>query len=490
MKKCACNLVFLPLFIVGLCSVMVGQLTAQTFTTLHSFTGGTLGGWHVSGLNSSGSILYGTTGGGGASSNGTVFAINTNGTGFTNLYSFDGYPSDGAIPHAELVLSANTLYGTTSHGGDEDAGTVFAINTNGTGFATLYSFTSLSFPGQTNDDGTLPSAGLILSGNTLYGTAVHGGDFGAGTVFSINSDGNSFATLHSFTQPSGTFSTNSDGAGPYGTLLLSGSTLFGTALQGGIHVSGNGGTVFAINTDGMSFKNLHSFAGFPTDGDNPEAGLILSGNTLYGTTVSGGSGQFGTVFRVNTDGSGFGILHNFDGGTPNSSGIYTNSDGSSPSGGLAISGDKLYGTAAGGGQWGSGTVFEVNTNGTGFKPLHSFAALIGDTSHFNVTNSDGVGPGGLMLSGNILYGTTSMGGSSGWGTVFNITLPPQLTIIPLGANVILTWLTNAIGYTLQSTTNLVSPVWTTNFPVPVVVNGQYTVTNPISGTRQFFRLSQ
>ena len=68
---------------------------------------------------------------------------------------------------------------------------------------------------------------------------------------------------------------------------------------------------------------------------------------------------------------------------------------------------------------------------------------------------------------------------------------PQLTIIRSGANVLLTWPTNATGFTLKSTTNLVSStVWTNVSPAPVVVNGQNTVTNPISGARQFYRLSQ
>jgi len=77
--------------------------------------------------------------------------------------------------------------------------------------------------------------------------------------------------------------------------------------------------------------------------------------------------------------------------------------------------------------------------------------------------------------------------------VFSLALPgpPQLTITPSGADVILTWPTNAAGFTLQSTTNLVSPaVWTTNSPAPVVVNGQNTVTNPISSSQQFFRLAR
>jgi hypothetical protein len=97
--------------------------------------------------------------------------------------------------------------------------------------------------------------------------------------------------------------------------------------------------------------------------------------------------------------------------------------------------------------------------------------------------------------GNTLSGTAAGGGTStnNSGTVFSLTLPgpPQLTIAPSGANVILTWPTNAAGFTLQSTTNLVLPaVWNTVSPGPVVVNGQNTVTNPISGAQQFYRLSQ
>jgi hypothetical protein len=80
----------------------------------------------------------------------------------------------------------------------------------------------------------------------------------------------------------------------------------------------------------------------------------------------------------------------------------------------------------------------------------------------------------------------------GSGTIFKITLPPklQLTIIPSGPNVIISWPTNFPGYTLQSTTNLASPLWTMNPSTSVVVNGQYTVTNPVSGFQQFFRLIQ
>ena len=69
--------------------------------------------------------------------------------------------------------------------------------------------------------------------------------------------------------------------------------------------------------------------------------------------------------------------------------------------------------------------------------------------------------------------------------------PAQLTIMPSGTNVILTWPTNAFGFTLQSTTNLVSPaVWSTNSPAPVVIGGQNVIINPISGPQRFYRLEQ
>jgi uncharacterized repeat protein (TIGR03803 family) len=104
--------------------------------------------------------------------------------------------------------------------------------------------------------------------------------------------------------------------------------------------------------------------------------------------------------------------------------------------------------------------------------------------------------GSVMLSGNTLYGTTRAGGSSSDGTVFSLSLPPQLTIIPSETNLILTWPTNYAGsdytgYTLESTTHLAPPVvWVTNSPAPFAVNGQNVVANSITSSQQYFRLSQ
>jgi uncharacterized repeat protein (TIGR03803 family) len=214
--------------------------------------------------------------------------------------------------------------------------------------------------------------------------------------------------------------------------------------------------------------------------------LILSGNTLYGTASRGGESGNGTIFAINTDGSGFTNLHSFTGVSIILSGstyVFSNSDGTVPAGNLIYSSNTLYGTTSRGGNFGSGAVFAINRDGTCFTNLHNFAVLNPTTS----TNSDGANPSGLILSGGILYGTTSAGGYSRSGTVFSLSLAsvsPLLTITCSGSNVILSWPDAATGFRLQSTTNLVAPlVWTT-------VSGQFAVTNQMTDTQRFYRLAQ
>ena len=129
-----------------------------------------------------------------------------------------------------------------------------------------------------------------------------------------------------------------------------------------------------------------------------------------------------------------------------------------------------------------GTMFRISPSG-----------LLTTLHHFNDTHDGGYPIGLVQGSDGSFYGTTAEGGTSEMGTVFRLTIvpQPQLTIIPSEPYVILTWPTNYAGFTLQSTTNLgSSAVWSTNSPTPVVVNDQNTVTNPITGTQMFFRLSQ
>lgn len=456
--------------------MLCASVTAQSFTTLHSFSsfsGSTNsdGANPFAGLLSSGNILYGTSSGGGGSGNGTVFALRNDGNGLATLHDFTGL-NEGASPRAGLILSGDTLYGTTTLGGRSNFGSVFALRIDGTAFATLHHFTGLS------DEG-FPSAALVLSGDTLYGTTVGGGGSGSGTVFAVSTNGANFTNLYAFTPTtvSSPFS-NNDGAWPLGALTQSGNTLYGTTSSGG--VPGNG-TVFAINKDGTGFSILHTFTtpssyqNTNSDGAIPRASLVLSGDTLYGTTAFGGFFGGGTVFALRTDGTGFTSLHHFTGP----------SDGSEPRTALVLSGNTLYGVANSGGTTGFGTVFALSTNGMGFTTIYNFPRPDGEPHQFY---SD------LSFTGGTLYGTTLMHGSGGNGTVFSLSFPPQLTITSSEGTTVVSWRAlyagfDYTGFTLQSTTNLGSPVWE-NTPPPVVAGGWIAVTNPISSAEHFFRLSQ
>lgn len=337
----------------------------------------------MAGLVWSGGTLYGTTSSSGGLFGGTLFKINADGSGYAVLKRFNIDELDGLNPEAALVVSGSTLYGTTARGGAFDFGTVFKLALTGTGYTVLKHFTG-RFP----DDGASPS-GLILSGNMLLGTASGSADLapGCGTVFAVRTDGLSYQTLKNF-RPS-------DAARPLAELAMSGATLYGTTFGGG---TSDRGTVFKVNTDGSGYAILKSFGDQLGDGIHPQGGLVLSGDTLYGTTrqVLGAGG--GTVFRIKMDGSGYLVLKYFD----------EFDDGSEPESSLVVSGPILYGTTSGGGELGAGTVFRLNTDGSGYRILKHFEGIDGQT------------PGRLILSGGILYGSTTSGGSSDQGTLFRL----------------------------------------------------------------------
>lgn len=473
MKHTIWNRSLLIGLISGFYFLLNSGLTAENFATLHSFAPDEGIGPYAELFQMQGR-LYGTTYAGGASNQGTVFSVNTDGTGFTNLHSFNG-ASEGNTPLAGLTSFGDTLYGTT-YGNPSRNGTVFRIQADGTGF------TNVTGSGAAFDGANAPRAALVLSGNTLYGATTSIGDAMQGAVFAVQTDGSGFTNLHIFTALNS--GTNGDGCAPEGALMLSGNTVYGMASHGGAF--GNG-TIFTITPDG-SFTTLHSFAatsgtsasGGSTneEGAIPRAALILSGGTLYGATSAGGASGSGTIFKISTNGTNFEVLHSFD-VVPTPLNNPTNRDGSQPLCTLVLSGRTLYGTTSVGGPAGCGTVFAINIDGTGFTTVHSFSG-----------GGDGISPlAGLLLLGNKLYGTANGGGDIGYGTIFSVSLPfPELISARSGTNIILAWQASATDFALQSTTNLNSGNW---FPVPFspsVVNGQNTVTNPISGAQQFFRL--
>jgi uncharacterized repeat protein (TIGR03803 family) len=338
-------------------------------------------------------MLYGTASGGGINGNGTVFRVNPDGTGFSVLRELDS-ATTGSHPFSPLVQGPDgMIYGTASRGGANDLGTLFRLNSDGSGFAVIKHL-SHEIPAtgpDRSETGGWPLAGLIQEPNgTLYGTAYNGGSNDGGTVFRLNPDGTDFSVLlhfdHSIT-----------GGGPRGALLLaSDGSLYGTCAEGGTHEAG---TVFKINPDGTGLSVLHHFDRYTT----PYAELIqLPDGMLYGTTLGGGDFFAGTIFRLNPDGSGFTVLVSFNydttGGYPDAA-LLLGSDGG------------LYGTTLNGGIHGYGTIYRLNPDGSGFSVLKDL----------NSTTTGG-GPFAKLVQGTdgALYGTTSEGGSGGYGTVFKL----------------------------------------------------------------------
>jgi len=272
-------------------SVPVGGGNVTTLVTFNSANGGR----PYAGVVLSGSTLYGTTNQGGGNTKGTVFSAPVGGGNVSTLATFNG--TNGSYPYAGLTVSGSTLYGTTSAGGSKGGGTVFSVPVAGGIPTTLAAFNG--------PNGSSPWAGVILSGSTLYGTTEIGGANGDGTVFSVPVGGGNVTTLATFN------STN--GSQPYGGLILSGSTLYGTTSAGG-NLSLNGGsgdgTVFSIPVGGGNVTTLATFNG--SNGRVPESTLVLSGSTLYGTTYAGGANSEGTVFSVPVGGGNITTLVSFD----------------------------------------------------------------------------------------------------------------------------------------------------------------------------------
>jgi uncharacterized repeat protein (TIGR03803 family) len=360
---------------------------AATYTDLYNFAGHNIDGISPSGsLIQVGTSLYGLTAMGGPGI-GTIFSFNLTNDTESPLYSFESTnPDDGALPHGALIQSGSILYGMTSAGGTDNAGTVFAFNTLNSNESVLYSF------GNTAGDGHEPLGSLIQVGSNLYGTTQFN------TVFAVNLAVNppTEGTLHTF------MGGPSDGFFPYGSLTPSGSNLYGLTSQGGS--SGGYGTIFTYNLSNNSESVLYSFAASPTDGAGPFGSLLQSGSTLYGTTSGGGANRDGTIFGYNTITGVESLLYSF--------GANAN-DGTTPVGSLILVGDTLYGTTENGGNsLNDGTVFAFDLSTDTESILHSFQGI------------DGANPmGDLLAVGDTLYGLAANGGTHADGVIFSVAIP-------------------------------------------------------------------
>jgi uncharacterized repeat protein (TIGR03803 family) len=297
----------------------------------------------IGSLTISGKTMYGMTseGGGGIgtycpSGCGCVFQVDTNGTGFKQILTFNG--TNGGYAWGNLTKLGGRLFGLSLAGGANNAGCAFAIDTGGGGYKDILDFN------QTN--GAAPEGSFILLHNQLFGMATAGGGHDSGCIFRLDTNGGGYKDLHDFRTLSGTF--------PGGSLLYASGKFYGMTFDGGTHDSG---VVFCIDTNGNNYKKLHDLSS--AEGAYPRGSLVISGNVLYGMTNQGGAHDSGAMFSVDTNGGNFTKLFDF-----------TGTEGVNPFGSLTVVGNDLFGmTTAGGTLNSGGVIFTYKNISTGRDQL-------------------------------------------------------------------------------------------------------------------------
>jgi uncharacterized repeat protein (TIGR03803 family) len=357
---------------------------------------------------------------------------------FTKLHDFAVTP-EGGTPYGSLISDGTFLYGMTNTGGSNGYGIIFKIKPDGTGYTTLLNFNGVNAP-----YGAYPFGSLISDGTFLYGMTQNGGVITGGVIFKIKPDGTEYTILYDFIN-------TLNGALPIGSLIFDGTFLYGMAQRGGIN---NLGTVFKIKPDGTEFAKLLDFAVTP-EGNTPFGSLISDGIFLYGMTQGGGTNGYGTIFKIQPDGTGYAKLLDFNGGnapygaypfgslitdgtflygmTPQGStnnlgtifkikpdgtdytdlfDFSVDANGSAPYGDLLFDGTFLYGMTFGGGTNNNGVIFKLMPNGSGYTRLFDFSGTTSGNSPW----------GSLISDGTFLYGMTAAGGTNNQGTIFKIEL--------------------------------------------------------------------
>ncbi|MCX6874522.1 MAG: hypothetical protein NTW21_12065 [Verrucomicrobia bacterium] len=390
----------------GLCAAVLATLSimaadAQVYEKLFSFTDANStalssnlnrGSLIEAGLVEGGDgNFYGTTPAGGSSDFGTVFRMTPDGV-LTTLVQFgsSGNPHDGKNPYSGLALGYDgNFYGTTSAGGTNECGTIFKVTPGGV-MTVLASFSGTS--GTTKGKNPYGTLALGTDAN-FYGTTKNGGASDRGTVFKVTPAG-AVTTLVEFTDTVGPKKGSAPAAG-----LLRGSDgyFYGTTEFGGPYSCG---TAFKMTSGGV-FTTLVEFT---AANRNPHANLIQgSDGNYYGTTRNGGVSDNGTAFKLTPAGSLTTLAVFAEATCHPYAGLVQGSDG------------NFHGTTRGDATKNiAGTVFRM-TPGGALTTLITFTDIVGPNK--------GAWPSANLIRGSdgSLYGTTSLGGTKGWGTIFSIT---------------------------------------------------------------------
>jgi uncharacterized repeat protein (TIGR03803 family) len=391
---------------------------AQTFSYFTNFNAKSAG---ASVMQATDGNLY-MGGGSGAYGRGAILRVTPSG-GFNVLYSFcsqRGCP-DGSYPSTPILGSDGNFYGTTETGGNRfEGGTVYKMTLGGK-ITTLYSFCT------TNEcpDGAAPGGIIQASDGNLYGTTSGAALQDSGTLFRVSTTGE-FKVLHYFCSAVNCV----DGYEQSTPIQGKDGNLYGTARLGGAH---NGGVLYRLTLAG-EYTVIYNFCSLSdcVDGGGPNTIVQDAKGNFFGTTYSGGSKRYGTVFEF-TSKNQYIVLDSFDFVL------------GSPAGGLALAGDgHLYGTTMGSSNYGTGgTVFQVTPKGevTFLNIFGNSCAL--DTGWYPVgsifQNTEGT-----------LYGATGYGNSVGdcdpngigYGTIYSVSGLPSLVETapvagPVGQSVII-----------------------------------------------------
>jgi uncharacterized repeat protein (TIGR03803 family) len=410
--------VFALTFYVAFAALASRPMQAQTFSVIHNFTGGGDGWFPIGTTISRGGTIYGSEQGGCC---GGIFKMQSAGAGWilTPLYMFPSGGPDGVGPGPVTIGPDSSLFATNTSGGITggqcgQAGCGAVINLRvppNTSVSALRPWNvNLVYSFAFANDGAQPGPDQILTfdgAGNMYGTTQFGGATGNGAVFRlVEGDGGWHENV------AYSFSARPDGNVPEsGVIVDPAGNIYGTTSLGG---TANFGTVFELSPSGSGYteKVLYNFQN-GIDGSQPWGELVLdSAGNLYGTASSGGDGNGGTVFQLTPSGGSwsFNLLYAFQG------------NGSfGPIAGLTMdAAGNLYGTTAGDGAFGDGSVYKLTRSGGSwtFADLHDFSG------------TDGRGPvGGVTLgfNGN-LYGTAKSGGAfsgsqcvAGCGVIWQIT---------------------------------------------------------------------
>jgi len=421
--------------------------TNRVFTILYSFTGGaSSGGRPYGGLTppTADGTMLGTTSLGGSNNYGTIYRIHTSGA-FTSLWSFTFYGNDGGYPYTGLIRSTNGLYyGVTLRGTTNWSGALFRLNASGN-VTSLWRLVG-------SRDGYDPYARLYLSTNGLmYGVCLLGGTNGVGTAYRWSESTGLNVVWHFQPAPAGrsplisltkardgawygvtefggahnlgnvfrmdssgfvtsiwSFGFSPEGNTPRGELLAEMNNpevlIYGTTYYGGDYY---GGTAFQITTAGT--MDVYSFGEYSTNSFHPNGGVVRGPDqAFYGTAWYGGTSNYGTVYRLDTNPTER-VLHHFH-----------DSDGRHPMGTLAVASNGVfYGITKYGGSNDQGTVFRITTNGH-FTTLWHFLGA-----------PDGAQPenGPVLGRDGALYGTTPLGGENNAGSVYRLTTNGVMTTL-------------------------------------------------------------